>query len=474
MPYVDKVTVNDTMYDIRDTTTAEEVSDLKSTIDYIRGAEFELGDLYVNGSGVGTYYNSTSRLRTIKNNPIALRKGTIVGLSDYATAVYVVRKKISAGQYKVIDGTDWKSVDYLLDEDGNYEFLIKYPTESTITDANALASLFKIKEPFGIVRESSDIQNLTDVYKDELQTTIETARAKTTSRGLMFGVITDTHLDKKRASYYDQTMENLERLNNGLQFNGIVHLGDIINGYDTADLVKNQLRYAVERLLKIGGDKTYITVGNHDNNNGAGDNERLNDSVLYSHIERFNEHYVTRSMTLTTSVYENTGSNYYVDYASLKIRAIFFDSCYYGGGFPDDMIPWMSALLASTPSDYHFVFFTHESTESALNGGNALGNATAFKNLLAQYKDRIYCYIHGHSHYDYVGYDNEFVQIALCCAVPDQPVQNVPSGGVQPSRTIGTVTQDCISVIIILPDEGKVELVRFGAGNDATIPFRAT
>lgn len=474
MPYVDKVTVDNTTYDLRDTTTAQEVSDLESAIYYISGAEFELGDLYVNDSGVGTYYNSTSRLRTIKNNPIALRKGTIVGLSDYVNAVYVIRKKISAGQYKVIDGTNWKSVDYLLDEDGNYEFLIKYPTESTITDVNALASLFKIKEPFGIVRESSNIQNLTDVYKDELQTTIETVRAKTTSRGLMFGVITDTHLDKKRVSYYDQTMENLERLNDGLQFNGIFHLGDIINGYETADLVKNQLQYAVARLLKIGGDKTYITVGNHDNNNGAGDSERLNDRVLYSYIERFNENYVTRSMTLTTSVYENTGSNYYVDYASLKIRAIFFDSCYYGGGFPDDMLPWLETVLSNAPSDYHFVLFTHMSTEAVYNGGSALGNASAMKSLLAEYKDRIYCYIHGHTHYDAVYYTNEFVQIGLCCSVPDQPPASVPDGAISPARTIGTVTQDCISVIIILPDEGKVELVRFGAGNDATIPFRAT
>ena len=446
----------------------------KQAIDYIGGTSFELGDLYVNGSGVGTYYDSPSRLRTIKGSPIALRKGVVVGMSDYTKGVYLLRKKISEGNYSVIGGTSWKTIDYLVQEDGNYEVLLKYPTEANITDIYALASLFQIKDEYGIVREATNIQNLTDVYKDELQTTIASARAKTTSRGLMFGVITDTHLDNKRVEYYNQTMENLERLNNGLQFNGIFHLGDVINGYDSADLAKEQLQYAVERLLKIGGDKTYITVGNHDNNNGGGDSERLKDYELYSYIQRYNEQSVVRTMQATSGVYDSPTSNYYVDYPTFKIRMIMFDSCYYGAGFSDDIIAWMTALLASTPSDYHFVFFTHESTESALNGGNALGNASAFKSLLAQYKDRIYCYIHGHTHLDYVGYDNEFAQIGLCCAVPDQPVSGawVPAGSDQPTRTLGTVTQDCISVIIILPEENKVELVRFGAGSDATIPFR--
>lgn len=444
----------------------------RKAIDYINSSEFELGDLYVNDTGAGTYYDSTSRLRTIKNSPVRLRAGDVVGLSDYSNAVYLTRKKIGSGQYQSMFENKWMNHDGLISADGEYEFVLKYPTEATITNPTELSSLFVIKEKYGIVKEDSNIENLIDVYKNELQITIDTARTKTTSRGLMFGVITDTHLDNKHAGYYNQTMENLERLNNGLQFNGIFHLGDIINGYDTADVAKFHLQYAVDRLLKINPQNTYITVGNHDNNNGAGDAQRLSDRDLYSYLQRYNEHYVNRSMDTSGSVYESQTSNYYVDYPTLKIRMIMFDSCYYSGGFAEDMILWMTDLLASTPNDYHFVFFTHESTEAALNGGHDLGNATTFKNLLAQYKDRIYCYIHGHSHYDYVGYDNGFAQVALCCAVPDQPSSSVPSGGVQPTRTIGTVTQDCISVIIILPEEQKVELVRFGAGDDRTIPFR--
>lgn len=453
-------------------TNRTKLDNLTYQLNEIGHTEFEYGELYVGSDGgTGTYYNSTTRIRTIENHPITLEKGDIIGLSDYSNAVYNCRKKIDSTHYSYVTGA-FVSQDWFISESGEYEILIRYPVESTISDVESLGGLFQIKKHAGTVAEQTNIRNLTDIYNEELKATIEAARAKSTSRCLMFGVVTDTHLDNKRVGYYNQTMENLERLNNGLQFNGIFHLGDIINGYDTADIAKFHLQYAVDRLLKINPQNTYITFGNHDNNNGAGDAQRLKDYELYSYIQRYNEHYVNRTMDATSSVYDSPTSNYYVDYPSMKIRMIMFDSCYYTGGFSDDMIAWMSALLASTPSDYHFVFFTHESTEALLNGGTALGNAAAFKALLAQYKDRIYCYIHGHSHYDYVGYDNEFVQIALCCAVPDQPSSSVPSGGVQPSRTIGSVTQDCISVIIILPDEQKVELVRFGAGSDMTIPFR--
>lgn len=462
---------SESIYKMRDDISV--FNNRKASVDYIDYTDFELGDLYVNASGVGTYYSSTTRLRTIRNKPLHLNKGDVIGLIDSSLATFFAYKKNSDGTYTGT-ATAWNNSSQLIVEDGLYEVLMRYPTEAKINNAEQLISNFVIKRKYGIVREESNVENLTDVYRNELETTIASVRAKTTSRGLVFGIITDTHLDNKRVGFYNQTMENLERLSNGIQFNGIFHLGDIINGYDTADVAKYHLQYAVERLLKIGKQNTYITTGNHDNNNGAGEAQTLTDYELYSYLQRFNEHYVNRTMDATDSTHDSPSSNYYVDYPTFKLRMIMFDSVYYGQGFSEDMMSWMSDLLASTPSDYNFVLFTHESTEQALNGGVPLGNATAFKNLLAQYKDRIYCYIHGHSHYDYVGYDNEFAQIALCSGVPDQPSSNVPEGGIQPSRTIGTVTQDCISIIILLPKEQKVELVRFGAGSDRSIPFRAS
>ena len=447
------------------------IGDRMDCVDYVDHTDFEFGDLYVSSEGNGTYYSSTTRLRTLRDKPIHLNKGDVLSLIDNNIAVFFAYKKGSNGKYTRLNSA-WNSESQLVLEDGQYEILMRYPTEATINNAEKLVSNFVIKRKYGVIRETTNIENLVDTYKSELETTVLSVREKTTSKALVFGIVTDTHLDNRRIGYYNQTMENLERLNNDIQFNAIFHLGDIINGYDSADIAKYHLRYAVDKLLKIGVKDTFITVGNHDNNNGAGDAERLKDYELYSYMQRYNEHYVNRSVAPTSSLYDSPTSDYYVDYDTFKIRMIMFDSCYYSQGFSQDTIAWVRATFESAPSDYHFMLFTHESTEQALNGGSPLANADAFKALLAEYRDRIYFYVHGHSHYDYVGYDNGFAQIALCSEVPDQPSSRVPDGGIQPTRTIGTVTQDCISILVILPDEQKVEMVRFGAGSDRTIPFR--
>ena len=40
-------------------------------------------------------------------------------------------------------------------------------------------------------------------------------------------------------------------------------------------------------------------------------------------------------------------------------------------------------------------------------------------------------------------------------------------------RTLGTTTEIAFDVVIIGKDTGKVNYIRFGAGNDRTIPFRS-
>lgn len=476
-PTSDHVRVNQCVADIDDLNdTVGALESQSEYSNYISKVGLELGDLYVNSSGVGTYYDSTSRIRTVRNNPMSLNVGDIVGMFDYSNAVYALYRKEN-NVYTIVSrnsifGGGWAQQDTYIDTAGEYEVIIKYQTEATITSFEALADQFFVKHKYGVLGEITGIENTTDIYKQELETTVANVVSKTTSRALIFAVLADTHVDRNRLGWYKQSMENLERLNNELHFNGIFHLGDIINGYYTAPLSKLYLKAAVDMMVQISPFNTYMIVGNHDNNNGAGDEERLTDTELYSIMHRYNEQYVVRTSPTTSFKYGNPTSNYYFDYPSFKLRMVVFDSCYYGQGFSEDTMTWIRSTFNSAPNDYKFVLWTHMSTEAELNGGSTIGNATEFKALLAEYKNRIHVYIHGHSHYDYYGYVNEFAQVALCSGVPDMPSRNVPSGGVQPSRTINTVTQDCINIVILLPDESKMEVVRFGAGNDFTVPFR--
>ena len=447
-----------------------------SAYDYVQNNfNFERGDLYINSSGEGRYYNSNSRLRTIAGHPITLKANDVVGLKSYTNNRYIVYKKVSEGQYETINGGGWKQQDQRIKVDGEYEVLVSHQDGANITEneLSYMKDLFLVKSEYGVIRETTNIQNMTDVYKSELATTIRETRDKTTSKALVFGIVTDTHFDDKRAGFYDQTMENLERLNNALQFNAILHLGDIINGYDPIDTIKNHYQHAVSKFVSISPERAFMVIGNHDNNNGAGDDQKFTDKMLYSYIQRFSNATSGRPSPTSSNV-DSPSSNYYLDYPEFNVRAIMFDSCYYGSGISTETIAWVRNAMTTAPENYHFILFTHQSTESKCNAGVTITNAAEFKAMLATFKDRIYCYIHGHTHFDYVGYDNEFAQIALDCAVPDQPatVALMPEGAILPERTLHTVTQDCISILVVLPEENKVELVRFGAGDNRTIPFR--
>lgn len=473
-PTSDHIRVSQCVADIDDLNGVVDYLELYSN--YIPKVDLEFGDLFVDSSGVGTYYDSSKRIRTVRNNPMSLNVGDIVGMFDYSNVAYILYRKennvYTSVSRNTVSGGSWAQQDTYIDTAGEYEVVIRYQTEATITSFAALADQFFVRHKYGVLGEITGIENTTDIYKQELETTVASVVSKTTSRALIFAVLTDTHVDRNRLGWYKQSMENLERLNNELHFNGIFHLGDIINGYYTAPLSKLYLKAAVDMMVRISPFNTYMVIGNHDNNNGAGDEERLTDTELYSIMHQYNEQYVVRTSPATSFKYGNPTSNYYFDYPSFKLRMVVFDSCYYGTGFSEDTITWMQATFNSAPNDYKFVLWTHVSTEAEMTGGNALGNAASFKALLAEYKNRIHVYIHGHSHYDYYGYVNEFAQVGLCCSVPDMPVKNILPGGVQPSRTINTVTQDCINIVILLPDENKLEVVRFGAGDDFTVPFR--
>lgn len=215
-----------------------------------------------------------------------------------------------------------------------------------------------------------------------------------------------------------------------------------------------------------------FVIGNHDNNNGAGDALRLSDKELYATTQRFNETKYEGRLKPNDSVYDSQSSDYFVDVDYCETRLIFFDSCYYSQGFSENTIEFVKNAIDNMPNGFKCVLITHMSTEKELNGGSALGNATTFKNMLAARKDKINLYVHGHSHCDYLSYVNEFPQVALCCSVPDQPPENPPAEAEVPTRTIGTYTELCATVMVYLPEENKAEFIRVGAGNDVSVPFR--
>lgn len=339
------------------------------------------------------------------------------------------------------------------------------------TEDELLASfdVYDLDVRYEIAENSTVINNITNpmasIFADEVKTTINTAKEKMTSPAIVVGVITDTHINNVKAPYYLRATQNMKTVCETLSFDITAHLGDLIDGGTTkAEEIEN-ISFGIKNLLNVGGKRIVAVVGNHDNN-GLNPSALFTEQELYGQMQQFSQTVVVR---------DGITSNYYVDYPNLKIRIIFVDSCYQAKGFTTDTIDWVSTIMANAPSDYGFVFFTHEPTRGSLisTTSGEVVNGAAFEAVLAQYGTRVYGYFHGHTHFDNVSYINGYPEVSITCGQPyAYPTTYIPQGATVPSRTIGDVTQDAWDVVVILPNENKFELIRFGAGNDRTIPFR--
>lgn len=88
--------------------------------------------------------------------------------------------------------------------------------------------------------------------------------------------------------------------------------------------------------------------------------------------------------------------------------------------------------------------------------------------------------LQGHSHVD-VSFETPWLAIASCCqkfSNPDTSSAGYQAitgydelGLVSPTRTSDTATADCWSIVIVRPTARKINLVRFGAGNDREYSF---
>ena len=232
----------------------------------------------------------------------------------------------------------------------------------------------------------------------------------------------------------------------------------------TKEIETKFMSEGIRRIVKVGAKKCFAVLGNHDNN-GLG-SELFTDEEIYGNMLQFSESEVIR---------DGITSNFYVDYESLKIRIIVVDSCYNTQGFSDTTVYWITDVLANTPNDYKFVILSHEPTRGSLisTTSSESFNSANIEGVLDNYKDRICGYIHGHTHFDNVSYVNGYPEISITCGQPYQyPSTNSPSGATAPERIIGSITQDAWDIVLVLPEEGKFEFIRFGAGESRTIPFR--
>ena len=136
-------------------------------------------------------------------------------------------------------------------------------------------------------------------------------------------------------------------------------------------------------------------------------------------------------------------------------------------------VEWVEKVLAETPKEYSVLVFSHVPLLAEMHfWSKKIRNSGEMLEALEEYVrqgGRILAYIHGHNHADQTYNERKFPIISIGCAKCEDFKDKKPEGAVTYDRKMGTVTQELWDVMVVDVEKGRMEFIRFGAGEDREI-----
>ena len=263
----------------------------------------------------------------------------------------------------------------------------------------------------------------------------------------------------------------------------IVNLGDTINS--TVDEAKNDYNKAeckkrfTEFTRNVQGYIPYIFATAHhemhpiDLSTGEGYADALNHSEVYGIANRY-----TRNIEIISNDNDTNKNYYYFDMPVQNVRCIVLDSCCNTNfGYSEKEVTWLIDVALNTT--HKVIVFSHMGTKGNNTGisnppvnGERIENALKNKNVLG--------YFHGHTHWDNIinpnmsGVDFPYISTVNSWCTKTNLPSNVSEYLGNPTtydRKYDTYTEYAFDVVSVNTETGKIEMFRFGAGNDREFTF---
>lgn len=301
-------------------------------------------------------------------------------------------------------------------------------------------------------------------YDTEMEDTIGKVRALQTEPNLTFFVVTDIHayFVLGAETLYKTSIVNMRNLLEEVPCDGVINLGDSIEGYSTDTIAMNYGNLISNEFRKIG-IPYYSVIGNHDDN-------RYHNNTTADRLT-VGERYQVFVNPTRKIVSDSTGLNYYVDFDEFGIRLVCLNSVSdYTYKYTTETCAWLSNVALNT--EYKILVCTHIAPSSSWNynntnptNGSTVATALSAKDIIA-----LVC---GHNHVDCT-FTSPYNGITLNCEKFENENGNPslwPSGSVKPQRTLETASEDCWTVMVVRPASQKINFVRFGAGSDYEITY---
>ena len=247
---------------------------------------------------------------------------------------------------------------------------------------------------------------------------------------------------------WDDTVGCLRSLTAKIDFTGLLHLGDLTDGWLPLEETRKIEKQCISDMLSLG-IPVHIVPGNHDYNYFRG-----NPEICYPERPQF-----------------------YMDYPEYDLRIICIDSfdpkepVRYG--FTEYCIHWLDAALRTVPDGYSVIILSHLTPLVRLQAwAKDIRNRNGLIEVLNRYAERILAFINGHNHCDHLFNDlnnGQFPIISINCAKCEYFIDHKPEGAVIPERRLGDITQECFDIIQVDTEKHKIYFTRFGAGKDRIV-----
>lgn len=401
------------------------------------------------------------------------------------------------------------------------EYLIQSETLSGIADAIRLKS--GKSDPISVLSMANEISSIPSIretsiadnpsyFYAETADTIQKLSSLRTDDTLFIVFITDSHIytSSNNKQYFDTQMASIKAVCSAIKPDLLVHGGDMTNGSEEKDVTLGYTDTIVKQLKEINGNNTLILIGNHDgncNSDSTSESNRITESEMISMWRSWDDGFT----------YPDGKLYGYRDYDNLGIRVIrlhsYMGDSTYGGlgtnwGYPEDEVAWF--LTTALNTDYDVVILSHQTLSPVLQGykesQDIPHNGMSLQQAIDSWQNSTrHCIgvIHGHVHWDYVskgkgdftvidhesksevsrtgsygefyeyaqGLSNYLPSASEISSVPKSSYRDVPKNAITYGRKSGTETEGLWTAIVINPSTHKIDLVRFGAGNDVSMNY---
>lgn len=357
----------------------------------------------------------------------------------------------------------FRQEEYLFEKECYFRIVLRKKDRGTIEEAE----IERINDIIRYDTIADKHENALKLYfEKEVSNTVHTIYEKSKKKSLVIALLSDSHYVVNGT--WEDTKNNIAKVNMQVGFDAIIHLGDITDGILSKKM-------CIDYTEKVLGDlrknhiPVYLTIGNHDTNYFYNNPESLTYEEQYAIYERYNDRYVCR---------ENNQLWYYVDFDNVKFRGVFLyafdhrEKIRYG--YYEEEVEWVAKVLDHTPDGYKVIVFSHDAPLASLDyWASEIRNGNDLVKVLESYHAKenkcVIAFIHGHTHADYIYTERAFPIISIGCSkceyFPDKKIEK----SIRYERELDSVTQELWDTMIITPEEDKIDFVRFGAGADRTV-----